>query len=222
MLRAGFDPDQLLGYVQAYAGQVALADLCLGMLLEALDVQERAEQPLFAVTSPRGFPLGEHLRVGACDEALYGELLHVPLIVRLPGRQHALARCQRLMQPHELGGLIAECCGWGEGVPTTGSSLLAEIEGARPSMPRAACSFGRGQRSIRTPAWFLREEQPEAKRYELFAKPDDRWEANEVAARCGEVVELLAAELDRFEQAARSGQLSQSTPLAEQLYELWR
>ena len=33
----------------------------------------------FAVTSPRGFPLGEHRRIGECDQALYGELLHVPV-----------------------------------------------------------------------------------------------------------------------------------------------
>src|SRR5581483_4870224 len=31
LLPQGFDPDQLLGFVHAYAGQVALADMCLGM-----------------------------------------------------------------------------------------------------------------------------------------------------------------------------------------------
>ena len=32
-----FDPDELLGITHAYAGQVALVDLCLGMLLDAID-----------------------------------------------------------------------------------------------------------------------------------------------------------------------------------------
>ncbi len=37
LLNAGFDPDEVLGLVQAYSGQVALVDQCLGMLLEAFD-----------------------------------------------------------------------------------------------------------------------------------------------------------------------------------------
>ena len=59
-------------------------------------------------------------------------------------------------------------------------------------------------------------------RYELFAKPDDRWEANEVASRCGDVVELLAAELDRFASAAGADAPSETPPLAKLLCDLWR
>ena len=55
-----------------------------------------------------------------------------------------------------------------------------------------------------------------ARRYrELFAKPDDRWEVNEVASRCGDVVEQLAAAADQFEQAAAAGTLATLPPLAE-------
>jgi hypothetical protein len=69
----------------------------------------------------------------------------------------------------------------------------------------------------------MRESQgDEERRYELFAKPDDRWEANEIASRCGEVVEVLAAELDRFGDAAGKGQLAESAPLAELLCDTWR
>jgi len=89
--------------------------------------------------------------------------------------------------------------------------------------PDVACSLGRQQRAIRTPAWFLRESQAdESAQNELFAKPDDRWEANEVSSRCGDVVELLAAELNRFEAAAGKGSLSESPPLAELLCDVWR
>jgi len=77
-LEENFDPDALLGVVHAYAGQVALADMCLGMLLDAIEEHPLASETLLIVTSPRGYPLGEHRRVGPCDEALYGELLHVP------------------------------------------------------------------------------------------------------------------------------------------------
>ena len=43
--------------------------------------------------SPRGFPLGEHWRVGPCDDALFGELVHVPWMMQFPRkgvRSHCL------------------------------------------------------------------------------------------------------------------------------------
>jgi hypothetical protein len=62
-----------------------------------------------------------------------------------------------------------------------------------------------GERMIRTPAWMLRQlpppisepgEQLPTPTVELYAKPDDRWEANEIADRCPEVAERLLAVLD--------------------------
>ncbi len=221
LLNENFDPDELLGFVHAYAGQVALVDMCLGMLLDAMDEHPLAAETLLVVTSPRGYPLGEHRRVGTCDEALFGELLHVPLFIRFPGGEQALARSQRIVQPGDVFSLIAEGCGWRADGST--SKVLNELAGEGATSPGLACALGRGQRAIRTPAWFLRESKRDGQRqYELFAKPDDRWEANEVSSRCGEVVELLAGELDRFEAAAREGRLAESAPLAEILCDVWR
>jgi arylsulfatase A-like enzyme len=222
-----FDPDEPLGYVQAYAGQVALADLCLGMLIDTLDEHPQADESLLIVTSPRGYPLGEHGRVGPAGAGLYGELLHVPLLVRFPGRQSALARSQQLTQPQQVFSLLARALGDCVIGPEAGGQLDFEGISDSPDFHCRAVSAGTQQRSIRTAAWFMRESanaagNSEHVRRELYAKPDDRWEANEVSSRCGEVVELLAAELDRFSAAAASGQLSESPPLAELLYDTWR
>ncbi|MDX1948111.1 MAG: sulfatase-like hydrolase/transferase [Pirellulaceae bacterium] len=207
LLAEGFDPDLPLGCVQAYAGQVVLLDACLGNLLDALDQHPRAGEMLVALTSPRGYPLGEHLRVGTCDQALYGELLHVPLIIRRPGESHE--RMQPLRQTAELFWQVADWLG----LPVS----------REPHPDNAAYSFAPGQRSIRTPAWFLREvESAGETRRELFAKPDDRWEANEVASRGGEVVELLAQRLTTWEHAATAGNLAELAPLAEILADPWR
>jgi arylsulfatase A-like enzyme len=222
-LAEDFDPDALLGFVHAYAGQVALADLCLGMLLDALDEHPLGRETLLVVTSPRGYPLGEHHRVGSCDEALYGELLHVPLLVRFPGSKHGLERSQRIVQPHEIFAFVAEACGWIEQAGERSSAVLRELRGDVREAATLACSVGSQQRSIRTPAWYLRESQAASgPQYELFAKPDDRWEANEVSSRCGDAVELLAAELDRFAASAQAGRLAESAPLAELLCDVWR
>lgn len=218
------DPDEVLGLVQAYAGQVQVADECLEMLLEALDQGPQRDRTLLAVTAPRGYPLGEHGRIGPCDEALYGELLHVPLLVRLPGNEGRLVRTQRLVQPSSLCATILEACGWGELTDAQrGLSLLRDARGEETPGRACAVAVGPGQRAIRTPAWQMRESNEDGEtRRELFAKPDDRWEANEVSNRCGEVTALLAAELDQFEQAAGAGQLAELASLPEALEDCWR
>jgi arylsulfatase A-like enzyme len=229
------DPDEVLGLVQAYAGQVQLVDECLEMLLDSLDAQPNAEETLFALTSPRGYPLGEHGRVGVCDNALYSELLQVPLIVQLPRGEGRLMRTQRLIQTSDLFATLVEACGWGElTAAERAASLLRVAREESTSAREVVVAFAAGQRAIRTPAWLMRETREPShpqplshtgrgeKSYELFAKPDDRWEANEVSSRCGDVAELLAAQLDRIEQAARAGQLAELAPLPEILLDCWR
>ncbi|HEX5103672.1 MAG TPA: sulfatase-like hydrolase/transferase [Pirellulaceae bacterium] len=218
------DPDEVLGLVQAYGGQVQLVDECLGLLLEALERLPRADETLFAVTSPRGYPLGEHGRVGPCDEALYSELLQVPLMIQFPRGEGRLQRTQHIVQPADLFATLADACGFGElAADERDASLLAHIRGDSRRVRNLACATGPNQRAIRTAAWYLREIREHAEpRYELFAKPDDRWEANEVSSRCEEVAALLAAELDRFEQAARAGELAKLASSAEILQDIWR
>ena len=101
-----FDPDELLRYVHAYAGQVTVMDLCLGALLDAAEEHRMAKDTLFAFTSPRGYPLGEHGQVGPVEDSLYGEVLNVPLIIRLPLGSGALTRTQELIQPGDLHDLL--------------------------------------------------------------------------------------------------------------------
>jgi arylsulfatase A-like enzyme len=223
-LAVGSDPDRVLGAVQAYGAQVQVLDECLGLLLDAIDQRDGRENVLLALTSPRGYPLGEHGRVGPCDNALYSELLQVPLLVRLPGGEARLQRFQGLVQSCDLPPLIAESCGWSGAAPGwIRASLLDEIRGAPASAIRTiACASGPGQRAIRTPAWLLRESaDPNATRRELFAKPDDRWDSNEVSSRCGDIAELLAAELQRFEAAATGGRLADLAPPPEILSDSW-
>ncbi len=66
---------------------------------------------------------------------------------------------------------------------------------------RAVAINASGERAIRTAGWFLRAT---ADSQQLFLKPDDRYEVNEVADRCPEVVAELRAALDDFQQVAES------------------
>ena len=157
ILADDFDPDELLVHVQTYAGQVTLLDTFLAALREAVAEGSTADETLFALTAPRGFPLGEHRRVGPCDEPLYTELVQVPLMLRFPGGLAAAARSQALVEPANL---YATLLDWWQ-IPAasrgTARSLLPLARGETDVLGDRVCIVGRdGQRALRTPAWYLR------------------------------------------------------------------
>jgi hypothetical protein len=225
LLAKDFDPDEVLGYQQAYAGQISLADACLGGLLEFLDTSPLGQETLLVVLSARGFPLGEHRRLGACDEALYEELIHTALMLRFPDvrpgavgdvqNPSAAARSQALVQPADLWATLLDWHGIAErpAAPWAGS-LLPVIRDEADSLHDRLCLMdGSGNTAIRTPAWYLREgTEPE-----LYAKPDDRWEVNNVVGRCDEVVEMLRRALAEYVEHLRYGRLGALPPLEEVL-----
>jgi hypothetical protein len=204
------DPDYLLTIAHAYAAQVAVLDACLGVLLNCFE-SKRVEM-LTVVTSPRGFPLGEHGRIGPCDHALYGELLHTPLFLRFPENRFASYRNQRLVQPPDL---FATLCGWfdisSDAERMWGQDLVSLLHNNDSARPNVACAVGDNERAIRTPAWFMRmigEALPK-----LFAKPDDRNEVNDVADICPDVVDELVRVVEEFESAVESNDATHITSL---------
>jgi hypothetical protein len=169
--------------------------MCLGALLDGF-----AEGPLAATTqltflSANGFPLGEHRRIGACDEALYNELTQLVWMMRFPDGQGKLARTQALVQPSDLPGALLEAVGIAGAVQpaTVASSLLTLVRGESDALRDRLILVGPHDRAVRTSAWHLR--QPITGAAELYAKPSDRWEVNEVAKLLPEVTAGLAAVL---------------------------
>jgi hypothetical protein len=215
MLPESYDPDELLGIAQAYAGQLSLLDGCLDALLEELESSEAGKDTLLIVTSARGFPLGEHRRVGPCDEALHGELLHVPLMIRFPDRTAAAQRTQALAEPADLWATLWQYLELGElpRSPTALSWLPIIKQEAGPRHDRLCMAGVKNERAIRTPAWFLRAVGDG----ELYAKPDDRWEVNNVANRCLDIVENLKQARVLYEQTLHSGQIADLPPLDDVL-----
>ncbi len=212
MLEPDYDPDLLLPITQAYAGQVSLLDTCLGALLEFLASGNLLDDTLLMLVSPRGYPLGEHRRVGTCDNALFGELAHVPAMIRLPDSLGAAARSQALVEPADIWTTLLDW--WKlEGHPSpTGRSLLPVVRDEVDSLRDRLCLRGPdGQRAIRTPAWYLRETTEPL----LFAKPDDRWEANDVATRCHQVVDDLREAQSQFDEHLQSDRIAELPPLDE-------
>jgi arylsulfatase A-like enzyme len=208
------DADEVLGVKHAYAGQMAALDQCLAALVEQFDESPLAAHTQLTLLSARGFPLGEHRRIGPCDEALYNETTQLAWLMRFPDGRGKLARSQALVQPHDLPGTLADWLDLDRAALASGraTSLLGIVDGQVESLRDHVLLVSQHDRAIRTPGWLLR--QPLAGAAELYAKPGDRWEVNEVASLLPEIVAGLEAALARFDETGRTDQLP---PLAEPL-----
>ena len=79
---------------RTYAGSVTYADHCLGELFRAMGRLGRMDDTYVIFASDQGEPLGEHGFVRRFRPWLYEELIHTPLIIRLPGGRHGGNRHQ--------------------------------------------------------------------------------------------------------------------------------
>ena len=86
--RLTLPPPKYAGLASAYDGEVAHADAIVGTFLGRLEALGVLERSIIVVTSDHGESLGEH---GESTHGffLYRAAVHVPLIIRLPGRAGA-------------------------------------------------------------------------------------------------------------------------------------
>ncbi len=212
------DPDELLGFQQAYAAQVTVLDTCLGLLLDEFKAQPFADETLFLVSSPRGYPLGEHGIVGGAGDPLWTEHYHIPCLLRLPKMRMAARRTPQLCQPADINATLGNCLSLPNPVhPCWGTDILSRVDLQGRSAQNCVVGIAQGRRMIRTPAWMMRIDDDD--RIELFAKPDDRWELNEVASRCRSEIAQLRIVLDEFAAAVKVGDRSRLNDLPVSLLE---
>lgn len=167
---------------------------------------------------------------------LHGEALHVPLFIRSPEESSLLLRSQAIVQPASIYSTLVEWLGLAApknvlnqdcSASTGARSLLGLFADDRddtdgPSLEQQlVCAVSRRgkEMSLRTPGWFFRKDgSVDAhgnERVALYVKPDDRWEANEVADRCSDVVEAMQSFLIAFVEAAGKKRLDQLEELPE-------
>ncbi len=83
---AALGPSDLAQLIALYDGNMLRADAAVGELLSAMRQTDRYENSIIIVTSDHGEAFMEHGYQGH-NTTLFDEMLHVPLIVRLPERQ---------------------------------------------------------------------------------------------------------------------------------------
>ena len=129
----------------------------------------------------------------------------MPRLLHVCGNDAPQPRLAGLAQGADVGATLLDWFGVKEdGQPFDGQSVFASLESGDCTLRELAVSEGdNGERSIRTPAWMLRKDKPDGQQ-QLFAKADDRWECNDIAALCPEVVDRLCAKLADFEKQCSS------------------
>ena len=168
ILGKNIDPDVKHSVMEAYSGGVSVLDETLAGLLAFLNETGLAQNTVLLFLSVRGFSLGEHGTIGTSEE-LYGENVHLPLLLHRPDGSFSGFRSQTLLQPADVYRLLQQ------------DHLPEEPDTVHPFLSIDG-------RVIVTPDWFVYH-KPSGD--ELYVKPDDRWEINDVADRCSHILEQL-------------------------------
>jgi len=118
---------------RSYDGEIATADFYLGQLLDELQKRGLYDKALIVLCGDHGEGLGDH---GEAEHGvlLYREVLHVPLIVKLPGRSLAGKRVTAPAQLVDILPTIVDAVGGNVPAGLPGMSLieLAQHAQARP------------------------------------------------------------------------------------------
>jgi len=202
------DETTFLRLQRTYATAVGQFDRQLGEFLQGLQQNDLYDSSMIIVTTDRGFPLGEHGLIGHSRHWLHEELVHIPLLIRMPSGVKGGGRIGSLTQPVDLMPTLLEALELTP-VDCQGFSLLPLIRGEWERIREFACSEleigGELENSLRTADWAFIVPQdtgsggsrPPARARQLYVKPDDRWEVNNVLQHHLEFV-------DQLEQAWRT------------------
>ena len=138
-----------------YDGEVSYHDHWLGQFVDRLKALGVYDDTLFVITSDHGEEFNDHGSYGH-GHTVYQELIHVPLLFRLPGRIPAGQRIRQTVSTVDIGPTLFE----GTGVPleasAEGHSLQPYLRGQVPALPAVAFSdMLDDRRVIRAGRWKL-------------------------------------------------------------------
>ncbi len=149
--------------IDLYDGSIAYTDRQLGRLLRGLSRRHRLDRTVVVVTADHGEELWDH-RKFFHGQSLYDELLHVPLLIRLPDAGHGrvvedvvssvdivptIAAAARRQAP-EVDGMSLQPLAAGAGAAAAESrNVFALVSHAEPRTPERQAARSKGLKVIR-------------------------------------------------------------------------
>lgn len=131
-----------------YDGEITYHDTHLASILDGLDRRGIADDTMVVITSDHGEELFDHDSVGH-GHSVWQELLHVPLIVRIPGLTEGDRRVPEAVGLVDVMPTVLEALGQPVPEAMSGRSLLPLLRGDSETAPRAAVSgFHDGWRTV--------------------------------------------------------------------------
>ena len=176
-------------------------------LLDHVRATSDFDHTLLCVMGRSGLPLGEHGMIGTPRPWLHDELVHVPMLLRLPRAAEAGLRIDALTQPVDLLPTFLEALG--EPLPAMhGHSLWplirSETAEVRPYAVSGLRVDGHESWLLRSVEWALHLPIDAAERApQLFVKPEDRWEVNDLYQQQIESADVMEKALRQFAAAIR-------------------
>ncbi|MDR2344598.1 MAG: hypothetical protein LBE18_00885 [Planctomycetaceae bacterium] len=178
-----FDPDELQSVMESYSGGISLLDDSLAGLLESIDSGEIGKQTAITIFGVRGFSLGEHRKIGANYE-LFSENVQLPLIIKLPDKTGAAVRISELVNPDNIAEFFIDITKNQCGDESKIVQLIHENKIEKNQLLKI--NGHNNEIALVTPSWFVYRKGDQMN---VYVKPDDRWEVNDISNRLDESLE---------------------------------
>jgi arylsulfatase A-like enzyme len=170
----------------AYDRTIAFMDQQIGLLLDELQRRGILDNTLVIVTSDHGEEFLEH-GVMTHGNSLYSPSLHVPLLLRLPGRVPAGVRVPQAVSVRDLPATVCAMLGvnatfpgatlaryWQEGEEAPAQPLFADVSG-RTFRPASYPVSKGDMQSVIVDRWhYIRRGDGHAELYDLVGDPWER------------------------------------------------
>ena len=183
--------------IAQYDGAVAYMDACIQSIFNALESHGIMDETIVILNGDHGETLYDH-ECWFDHHGLYDVTLHVPLIIRYPGRIPAASLVSGYNQHKDLVPTILDLAGIETGIDFDGNSLMSLVDGTVSSYESefyiTECTWMR-KHGWRTPQWKLMVAlepdfhfKPPVELYNLVEDPDEN---HNLAEELPEVVNLL-------------------------------
>jgi len=184
-----------------YDGEIAAVDRVVGSLVTALRGRSQLDSTVLAVAADHGEALGDHGE-NTHGVFLYDETLHVPFLLRLPGKASAGTRVTTRVRLVDLAPTLLQASSLAIPATMQGESLLPLLKNtgaedrpvyAETDYPRRA--FGWSPLASWRADRFLFVRAPRRELYDLVADPG---ESRNLAETRDRVAAAIDAELEQF------------------------